>query len=91
MLALDFQDSNIQVSDSDLMIGIVTKQTLQKLFEEGNISESQHKDFHQAVQVFLVCATKYLLKCCPFVDELLLHVIWVGFESRLQTTFSLVE
>ena len=34
LLALDFHDSNNQVHDCDLVIGIVTKQTLQKLFDD---------------------------------------------------------
>ena len=38
-----------------------------------------------------MCSTKYLLKWCPFQDELLSHVTWVGFESRLEATFSSVE
>ena len=91
LLALDFHDPNTQVSDCDLVIGIVTKQTLQELFDEGAISENQRKRFYQAVREILVCATKYLLKWCPFKDELLSHVIWVGFESRLEKTFSSVE
>jgi len=78
------------VSDCDLVIGIVTKQTLQKLFEV-DISENQRKCFYQAVWEFLVRSTKYLLKWCPFKDELLSHVDWVGFESRLEKTFSSVE
>ena len=38
-----------------------------------------------------MCATKYLLQWCPFKDELLLQVVWVGFEKRLKATFSAVE
>ena len=41
LLALNFHDPNIQVSDCDLVIGIVTKQTLEKIFDEGDISENQ--------------------------------------------------
>ena len=88
LLALDFHNSKNQMSDGDLVIGIVTKQTLQKLFEEGDISEIQLKHFYLAIREFLVCATKYLLQWCPFKDELLSHVVWVGFESRMKTTFS---
>ena len=38
-----------------------------------------------------MCATKYLLQWCPFKDELLSHVVWVGFENRPYTTISSVE
>ena len=91
LLALNFHDPSIQVSDCDLVIGIVTKQTLQKIFDEGNISENKRNRFYLAVRVFLVCATKFLLKWCPFKDELLSHVFWVCFKSRLEKTFSSFE
>ena len=77
--------------DCDLVIGVVTKQTLQKLFDEGDISENQWKCFYQAVRMFLTCATEYLLKWCPLNDELLSHIVWVGFDNRLAKTFSSVE
>ena len=35
--------------------------------------------------------TKYLPQWCPFEDELLSHVVWVGFENRVNTTSSSVE
>ena len=38
-----------------------------------------------------MCVTKYLPQWCPFEDELLLHVVWVGFENRVNTTSSSVE
>ena len=91
LLALDFHDLNNQVHDCDLVIGVVTKQTLQKLFDEGDISENQWKCFYQAVRMFLTCATEYLLKWCPLNDELLSHIVWVGFDNRLAKTFSSVE
>ena len=34
LLPLNFHDPSIQVNDCDLVIGIVTKQTLQKIFDE---------------------------------------------------------
>ena len=45
LLAMDFHNSKNQMSDGDLVIGIVTKQTLRKLFEEGDISEISAKTF----------------------------------------------
>ena len=38
-----------------------------------------------------MCVTKYLPQWCPFEDELLSHVVWVGFENRVNTTSSSVE
>ena len=91
LLTMDFSDRSNQVNDSDLVIGIVTKQTIHNMFDQGDISENELKCFYQAVREFLVCATEYLLKWCPFQDELLSYVTWIGFENRLETTFPLVE
>lgn len=35
LLELDFKDPNNQVSDDELVIGFVTKQTVRKLLDEG--------------------------------------------------------
>lgn len=91
LLDLDFQDLDVHVNDSELVVGFVTKQTLQLLLDEGDISEHQQKVFYQAVREFLMCATKYLLQWCPFKDELLSKVAWVGFENRLKANFSAIE
>ena len=46
LLVLDFDDISIQLSNDNVGIGIVTKQTLRKLYEEGDISESQQRQFY---------------------------------------------
>lgn len=42
-----------QNDDNSLVIGFITKQKLHKLYEEGDISEAQHKSFFRAVREFL--------------------------------------
>ena len=87
LLTMDFSDPNNQVNDSEVVIGIVTEQTVHNLLDEGEISEAVLQSFYQAVREFLTCATEYLLKWCPFQDELLPYVTWIGFEHRLEKTF----
>ena len=36
-------------------------------------------------------AVTYLLKWCPFEEELLVHATWLNFEERLQSSFCSVE
>lgn len=90
LLELDFKDPNNHVNDEELVIGFVTKQTIRKLLD-GDIAEHQLSVFYNAVREFFVCATGYLMKWCPLQDELLTHVTWIGFEQRLEKTFSSVE
>lgn len=91
LLTMDFKDSSNQVNNSDLVIGIMTKQTLRSLHDEGDIATREVSCFYQAVRNFLVHATEYLLRWCPLQDEFLSHVSWIGFENRLVNTFSSVE
>ena len=44
-----------------------------------------------SLEHFFRTAYLYLLKWCPFEEELLIHVEWVDFTKHLQCTFSSVE
>ena len=84
-------DLDNQVADNSLVIGFLTKQRIKKLLEEGDISSKQHDSFFSFTRTFFRIAYLYLLKWCPFKEELLIHVEWVDFTKRLQCTFSSVE
>ena len=89
--ALDFHDIQNHVDSSSLMIGFQTKQTLSQLLREGDISPHQQALFYKAIKAFFVRATEYLLKWCPFQEELLTHSTWLHFEDRLEKNFLSVE
>ena len=74
-LELNFHDKDNQLNDCDLVTGVMLKQLLLKLFNEGDISEYHKKQFSKAVHDFLASASEYLLKWCPFNDELLSHAV----------------
>ncbi len=40
---------------------------------------------------FFEKATGYLLKWCPLQDSLLINATWIGFNQRLNQTFSSVQ
>ena len=40
---------------------------------------------------FMIRATEYLLKWCPWEDELLMHATWLDFQHRLEKAFVSVE
>jgi len=72
LLSVDFKDKTNHVTNSNLVIRYVTKQTAQKLLKEGDISLYQQTTFFNAAKAFFIKATEYLLKWCPLKDELLL-------------------
>ena len=88
---LEYSDSVNQVTNSDLVIGYVTKQEVNKLLHNGDISAHQHSSFYTGVRRFFESVTSYLLKWCPLKDDLLLNATWIDFKQRLNSTFSSVE
>ena len=89
--SVDFNDKANHVTNSNLVIGYVTKQTIQRLLKEGDISlySYQWTTFFDAVKASFIRATEYLLKWCPLRDELLLNATWFDFEKRLEKAFLL--
>ena len=91
LFSLQFSDPVSQVHNKDLVIGFITKQKLQKLLDDGDISEHKYATFYKAARIFFEKATSYLLKWCPLREELLINATWIDFTQRLQSTFSSVE
>lgn len=54
---VEFNCADIQLIDSDLTIGVVTKQKLSKLHDEGDITENDKKKFYKSVRAFYVDTT----------------------------------
>ena len=63
-----------QVSNDQLVIGYLTKQTIAKLLNDGSITTGMIATFYSSVRKFFVKATEYLFEWCPLDDELLDHV-----------------
>ena len=89
--SVEFKNPGNHVDNECLLIGFMTKQTIQRLLNEGDISTQQYSLFFRAVKAFLVRATEYLLKWCPLEDELLTHSTWLDFENRLEKSFLSVQ
>ncbi len=88
---VDFQNSANQLDDSAITIGMVTKQRLRKLLNEGDISAYEQKKFYRAARAFYVDASSQALKKLPFDDCLLGNAKFTNFEKRAECTFESVE
>ena len=91
LCVVDYNNPDNHVPNESLVIGFVTRQTISKLLEEGDISSHQYVKFFNAAKAFLIRATEYLLKWYPLQDELLKHATWLDFEERLEKSFDSVE
>ena len=89
--SVDFRNSVNLVDDDCLVIGFMTKQTIKKCLDEGDVSTHQYSLFFKAVKAFLTRAIEYLLLWCPLNDKLLAHATWLDFEHRLEKNFLSVQ
>ena len=55
MTSIDFCITSNQVPDKDLTIGFLTQQTVNRLHEMGDISDTQKKKFFSAARELFVC------------------------------------
>ena len=88
---VDFTSIANQLDDTNITIGIVTKQRLKKLLDDGDISERQERIFYKAVRSFFIDTASEALQKLPFSDEVLNHCKFVNFEVKDDCTFSSVE
>ena len=82
---------NFSHTDSGLHIGIVTRQLLHKLVEEGDISHREVRMFYNAVRDFYITATDYALANLQVSDEVLKNAGFADFEKRESSLLSQVE
>ncbi|CAB4036850.1 PREDICTED: uncharacterized protein LOC107326933 [Paramuricea clavata] len=87
LTSIDFKNDENHVGNNCLSVGFLTKQSLDKLLREGDISPHQYAKFFMATKAFLIRASEYLLKWCPLEDELLMHATWIDFQHRLEKSF----
>lgn len=77
-------------SDTQLFIGMMTKQLLNRLADGGDISPQKVKVFYNAVREFYTTAAKYALSNLPLKDAVLENSQFVHFGSRESATISQV-
>ena len=89
--AVDFLDSNNQLDNSTITIGLLTRQRLRCLLEEGDITDHDFKKFIAAVRAFYQDASSQALQKLPFTDCVLNHAKFLNFEIKEECTFDAVE
>lgn len=87
-LEVDITNSDNLLSLDDIQIGFTTRQTLNKLENEGDIAPAQKSKFLEAALEFYTETAKYVVKTFPYNDLLLGHAKFVDFEQRLDVSFA---
>ena len=75
------------IIDSELHIGLMTRQLLNKLEDEGDITHREVRVFHNAVRNFLTTAADYALSNLPIKDKLLQNAGFLNFEKKRNVIF----
>ncbi|CAB4009886.1 ATP-dependent DNA helicase [Paramuricea clavata] len=80
-----------QKDDMSLGIGPLTRHTLKRLLEEGEIDQTEVDQFFDAVRAFFVKAYEYCVQWLPLDDLFMKHCIFVDFKRRTEVSFAHIE
>ena len=81
----NFKDTNT------LYVGTVTKNTLTKLLNEGDITALQHKDFHNAAYYYFKSSLAYIQGKLPLNDPLICNASFVNVPERVHAEWEKVQ
>ena len=76
-------------TDNALEIGFLTKSSIKKLHQDGDISEHQTKTFNKAARRFFERAFRYAPDNLPHQDELLFSAQCSNWETRQNNGISM--
>ncbi len=88
---IDLNDSENFIETRDIYLGVLTKNTLKKLLDEGDISEHQYKDFHDAVHYYFKSSLQYMQKKFPLNNTLICNAVWVNVPDRINSKWAQVQ
>jgi hypothetical protein len=75
-------DSEVYIPYHSVYLGGMTKTSLQKLLNEGDISERSYNNIFLAAQAYFKASFQYVIKKFPTNDELLQHAKWINVSKR---------
>ena len=88
---INLQDPEIYIPLTSIHSGGMTKFSLQRLLNQGEISERDYTRFLTAAREYFKAAFQYVLKKFPLNDELLKHARWINVQKRSQAKWESVE
>lgn len=77
---VEFESATNHLDNSKVTIGLVTKQRLLRLLDDGDIGVNDQSKFYKGVKAFYMKAASEALKKLPFDDCVLNHAV-----SKLRT------
>ena len=72
-------------------MGGLSKFKLQKLLNDGDISERDYSAVFDAAQAYFRTALNYILTKFPISNEVIMHSRWIDVQNRITSTWESVE
>ena len=91
LIDVDFHSTVNQLADTHIFVGFMTRQSLQKLLNDGYVSSSDVTKFYTAILRFYITAAEYVRKTYLLNDDVLMHSRFINFEKREECSFDSVE
>ncbi|XP_061577748.1 zinc finger BED domain-containing protein 5-like [Cololabis saira] len=81
---IQYKDPSNQLPGEKLNIGFITRATLNRLLDAGDITPQQVERFQQAALAFLLRAVEYAMNKLPLRETLLKHAKFVDVQQRTE-------
>ena len=88
---LDLGDESIFIDARSMFLGGTTKFTLNRLRNNGSISENDYMKLHRGAFHYFKDALNYILEKFPISNEVICNSSWIDVEKRLQARWENVE
>ena len=88
---IDLSDEAIFINARSIFLGGTTKFTLNRLRNNGTISETEYLKVHRSAFHYFKNALEYILEKFPITNEVISNSIWIDVEKRLQAKWENLE
>ena len=81
---VDLNDEEMFMEHQNVYLGGNTKHTLNKLLNEGDITEAKYNKFFYAAHCYFKSSLAYILKKFPLREELIQNAVWINVPQRIE-------
>ena len=88
---LDLSNDTMFKPNQSIFLGGVTKRTLTRLLNEGDITETLFRKFYAAAYSHFKSSLSYILKKFPLKDELIRNAVWIDVSQQIMVEWECVQ
>ena len=88
---IDLTNDLIFIEPKFIFLGGTTKATLNRLLNEGDISQHEYDNFYTRAHLYFKDALQYIQSKFPIKNEVICNSVWVDVEKRDQATSSNID